>query len=596
MLHIGEHVMNIPKTPETEEGVRKLILYGQSTEEISNSCKVSTGYVSGVATKLKEQLGNKEVTAIRELTRLFNKLEISAANAFDGARIFSMLKNFELDINDLPTFLKEVYQKCKEENISPSKLAYQCKAITQLQAKSNISLEDLSEECERLLDTKSELEKEISLLEEEAGKAKTETTKSLSEKNQTIQSLQEFEQTKKELDSFELGFNNLPKLIDVLKQAADQGYNTDKIIRHLEKEGIYEQRIAELEQQVKKLEARETIQTRTLNELSKKIETKKLVVAHLGQLEKLGIKVENMETLYRTVIDIAKEHNIDEKTALQKLENDLKNNYSKKHGLILHLQKTQNDIAVKSTELESIQVKIENFKIKNNENEQALETIKTLKQKGIGPLLILTWNKILEISNLKPKIFEEKLQRSSSIHQLIKAEQQNLEQLTKERKQLQSNIKFLKSNKEKLESTINYGNELIKKSITENVQETINQIKKTTEIGNNSIRITQDNSITSINKISQKTFDQMNEYVNKTQNLVTVAMNASEKIGRLEFFMPLFNLINGSFVPAELYPAMIAMLDKLSFQVQRLGNGSSSLIFDIKQLREELIKELNKTV
>jgi len=587
--------MNIPKTPQTENDVMRLILYGYSTEEVAKKCKASTGYVSGVANRLKEQLGNQEVSAIRELSRGFRKLGLSAANAFEGGRIFSMIKNSEIDIDELPEFLKEVLQKSKNENIDPSKLVYLCKSITQLQAKSNVPLEELIDEVARLTDKKAELEKGVSQYEEEANKAKMDADKLLTEKHQTIKSLEEFESTKKELDSFDLGFNNVPKLIKVLKQAAEAGYNIDKIVKHLEKEANYEQRIEELEQQVKQQQVQETILTRKVKELSKKIEAKKLLVINLRRLEKLGIKVEHLETLYKIVIGVANEYNIDEKEAIQRLDDDLKNNYHKKHGLKLHLEKMQNDIAIRSTELKSLQVTIENFNIKNNQNEQALKTIKTLKQKKIDPLLIIIWHKIFETSNLNPKTFEEKLQKFSTVHQLIKAEQQNLKQLTKEKNQLESNIEFLKSNKEKLESTISYGNELIKKSLDKNIQETINQIKKATEIGNNSIRITQENSISSIDMITQKTFEQMSDYVDKTQNLVATAMLASEKIGRLEFFIPLLDLVNGSFVPTKLYPAIISILDKLIFQVQRNGSNSSSLLFDIKQLREEMIKELNKT-
>jgi len=57
----------------------------------------------------------------------------------------------------------------------------------------------------------------------------------------------------------------------------------------------------------------------------------------------------------------------------------------------------------------------------------------------------------------------------------------------------------------------------------------------------------------------------------------------------------LYKLANDSFVSSELYPTLVAILDKFSFQIQRQGNGSSSLLYDIKNLRAELIKELNKT-
>ena len=230
----------------------------------------------------------------------------------------------------------------------------------------------------------------------------------------------------------------------------------------------------------------------------------------------------------------------------------------------------------------------------HKEEQNIIAIIKSLKQNRIDSFLIITWNKILETSNLKPKMFEEKLQKFTNVNQLITAEQHELNQLTKEKKELESVLEFLESNKEKLETTINYGNELIKKSLAENIQETVNQIKRTTEIGNNSIRITKDNVIESINKISQKTSKQIDEYVNKTKDLVNSATEASEKVGRAESFIPLYSLANGSLEPTTQFPVLVALLDKLYLEIQRKGNGSSSLLYDIKELREEFIKELSK--
>ena len=87
----------------------------------------------------------------------------------------------------------------------------------------------------------------------------------------------------------------------------------------------------------------------------------------------------------------------------------------------------------------------------------------------------------------------------------------------------------------------------------------------------------------------------MKDNFDKVEKLVNSAMEASEKIGRLEFFIPLYDLANGSkFVPSELYPTIIGILDKLSFHLQKQGNDYSSLLYDIKNFREELIKEMNK--
>jgi len=112
--------------------------------------------------------------------------------------------------------------------------------------------------------------------------------------------------------------------------------------------------------------------------------------------------------------------------------------------------------------------------------------------------------------------------------------------------------------------------------------------------GSNSIKHMQDTAIASIDKISQETFDQMKESFEKTQSLVNMAMESSEKIGQLEFFIPLYKLANGTFVVSELYPTMIALLDKFSLESQRRGTSSSWMISRIQSLREELIKELTK--
>jgi len=48
--------MNTPKSPATEKEVIQLYLYGTTTQKIAKKCGTSIGYVSGVISRLKEEL------------------------------------------------------------------------------------------------------------------------------------------------------------------------------------------------------------------------------------------------------------------------------------------------------------------------------------------------------------------------------------------------------------------------------------------------------------------------------------------------------------------------------------------------------------
>ena len=572
----------------------ELYVSGYSFQEIHEQIHVSVGYISSVKEKYNEKLGKGELEATHEFTKMIRKLGIYPQQLLSGARVFSLLQENKLKAEELELFLKKVSKIIQEKDFDLPTIIDVYEKVLILESKSKVSLEHLPAEYENLVNKATKLQKEVSEFTDTKNQAETELKTTLKNAKLTNESVQEFILIKNELQKNDIDFSNLPKLCTILKRTEEANFDSQKIIKHLEKESNYESIIARLEDKIRTLEANEANLQAKNEEISGKISKNEEQLQQTEKLKKLGILTVDFIQFSKKVIEISKVHDISSKDAFGIFVKNLVI-YDELKGFQKELERVKNEIDKKLVELGAIQVKIENFNLKNKENNQTLKIIKTLRQKGIDPFLIFTWNKIFETSNLKPTTFEEKLQKLGKINKAITAERNNLAQLAKEKKKLESTIDFLKSNREKLESTIKYGNELIKKSLTENVQEAVNQIKKTTTMGSNSIKNMQDAVIASIDKISQETFDQMKENFDKTQSLVNVAMKSSEKIGQLEFFIPLYNLANGSLVSSELYPTLVAILDKFSFQIQRQEKGSSSLLDGIKNLREELIKELNKT-
>jgi len=227
--------MNTPKSSATEQEVIQLYLYGTTTQNIAKKCGTSIGYVSGVITRLKEELGQKEVFAIREFSVAMRKLGISASQAMIGAKIYSVIGKSELDEDKLGELIKDTIEQAQTKGISLSKLIEYSKIVLVLQEKSNVSLEDLPMTCQEMLGKKETLEKEITVLSQQKASAETQTTNALEEKNLTIQKIKEFDIVKTELEKNHIDIFDLQKLVAILKKASDVNFNSDKIINHLQK-------------------------------------------------------------------------------------------------------------------------------------------------------------------------------------------------------------------------------------------------------------------------------------------------------------------------------------------------------------------------
>jgi len=243
--------VNTPKSSATQNEVVRLYLDGQTFEDIAKKCGTSIGYVHDKVNKLKEELGQREVSAMREFAVAMRKLGITAPQALVGTKIYSVISKSGLDEDKLGELILEVIEKAQTLQISPSKLIECSKKISNLQERSDVALEDLPMVCQDMLEKKDSLTKEILSLSQQKTSTKADADNALEEKNLTIKKIEEFDRVKTQLEKNHIDINDLQRLVLILKKTSDVNYNSDKIINHLQKEESHESRVKKLVQQKK---------------------------------------------------------------------------------------------------------------------------------------------------------------------------------------------------------------------------------------------------------------------------------------------------------------------------------------------------------
>lgn len=583
--------MNTPKSSATEQEVIQLYLYGTTTQKIAKKCGTSIGYVSGVITRLKEKLGQREVSAIREFTVAMRKLGISAPQALVGAKIYSVIGKSELDEDKLGELILDTIEKSQTQGISLSKLIECSKIISALQEKSNISLEDLPMTCQEMLEEKETLEKDIAILSQQKASAETQATSALEEKDLTVQKIKEFDTVKTQLEKNDIGVNDLQKLVAILKKASDVNYNSGKIINHLQKEESYESQVEKLVQEQKRLQSTVDNQTKKLESITKEIEEKKSVANIIRNLNKIGIKEQGLQSLYHVVMSIAKNHNINAKAALQRLHEDLKNNYDKKLGLKIHLEKLENDISAKSKELQSVQIKEKDFKAKHEDNLNTLKILKKLKQQGIEHTIILKWHKILESSKLDVGDFSKKIKKIGDLAKIITTLEQKSLKLQKQIEKLESRKKWLEENIDGLDSKFHHVDQILKRSLDDFLSDVQKKISTASKYATNTIDETGKKTRESLEAHHRETSDSLREMISELDQWVAKSIKESKKIGKSEWILTFYEFLLGdSFVASRDIPMAINILERLNYCIQKHNLNSTFFESHIKQLRVDLEK------
>lgn len=554
--------MRTPHSNEIEKETIQLYYSGFTYDEIHHKLDVSTGYVSDLVNRLKEKLDANEVTTLRELGVSMKKLGITATDASLGCNVLSSLKRFEIDINDLQLFLKNLYEKCKTNDFDPEMLVKYGKMLFLLQEKSDTPLDDVEAKYGHLVKEKQEIIKDISQLNNDVENAKNNAEKTLSESNLTIQQVSEYVIIRDSLATCGVDFDDVSKFTTMLKAAKSDGFDIKTILDHLQKEGDYEQRIKQNRHEIDQLEIQQNKLEKQNKESQNELTTNQPYLDIIRLFESDQISIAFLEKIHDTITGISKQHDIDKKDSMVKFHEDILNNYDEKLGLNTKLELLHTEIDSKTTKLDLLNTKIENLTLRYKEEQNIISILKSLIQK-MNPSTIVTWNKIFESAKINLDDFAIQLEKIGTLHKIISTKQQEIHKQEHDQKQLETKIKLLDESKENLESKINHIEEIAEERFEKYIKILLEQFSKFHSDTLQSVQGVATQSIDKISTIESNTKNNLAEITSELEELIDNSLKSSEQIGKLKIWFPLYELVAESKFDSDTIPILIMLLERI---------------------------------
>jgi hypothetical protein len=116
----------------TRQTVIRLWIEGNSRNDIALISGVSEGTVSNIIAQWRQNLGDGDAHAIRELGINMKQIGIDAAQCAEGLRISSTMKKLGINGNQFKSFIIEVYQYCQRFGLTPLDIASNLQALINL--------------------------------------------------------------------------------------------------------------------------------------------------------------------------------------------------------------------------------------------------------------------------------------------------------------------------------------------------------------------------------------------------------------------------------------------------------------------------------
>lgn len=280
----------------TEDVIRKY-LYGMKQDEIAKTTGTSEANVSNIIREFKTEIDQKDIEGCITLMRALNAKNISHAKIIPAVITYSIMQQLGLDIDDKSTdaFLSGIYKEAKSDGIEPKILVETAIQMHKLRPH-GIPLENIPKYYEDLLaKTKSaeekleELEKDLAQKEEQKIRADEELQTKLEKRKTTLDTLEEYCENKKSLENMGAPIGDLSKISNMLKQASASGYDVSAIIRHTSKEGKFEERQLQFEENIERLSKQEQSLEEKIKEREDIVESIQLNIQDLektaGQLQ-----------------------------------------------------------------------------------------------------------------------------------------------------------------------------------------------------------------------------------------------------------------------------------------------------------------------
>ncbi len=398
-------------SPEQKLSVIGDWLDGDSREEIAIKQNIGSGTVYNIVNEWSNSIGFEKAAVLRELAIQLKNNGLTVNDCAKGFRTVMIFKKYgikeEDELGDRVTyFLKEIYLKCQEANLSVQKVFLYIYDIINFSNEISISqipqfLKEKTEEKERLEASIQKLSQKINELENIKNE-KDQEIQNLSELAERMSNLYNlFITAKHKLDKYEIDMKNLNQFVNCVVGIAKENYDVTKVLELI---GDYENLLNYIELyknevQVKKAELDKL--DKDINYYNGLLNTYRIKSDIIDKLERMGFGINDLEILYDTLIEIARENNnksIDE--IKKEFFNDLKS-----YEEVIRSRNERDRLKSELKNLEMLKIK---ERERYNSYPKVIQSIERLSNAGIDENDILAIDKIISMAGIDHHLYKDK--------------------------------------------------------------------------------------------------------------------------------------------------------------------------------------------
>ena len=348
-------------------------LKGLARDKIAIKNGVSGGAVSNTVAKWIHGMGFGQADELRELAVSMKKTGITASQCATGFRLSMMLNKLGINDENFEPLISEIYRGCMELGLTPQEIASRVPEL--LEFSRDVSLSKMSEYILVKGTEKKELEEEVRRLNEQIAKLKLEESGYEAIRDSSLKIY--IKDLRKELKDYGIPFDDTFKVLKVIRNIADLGYETQKVIdKFMNIESIQkEHEVVQIS--IGSLRILQSGLSQSCSSLYSTFLFYNQTLSVFNQLSAMGFGLKELKFLWSTISEITNANHISPEEAINKFLGDIEKQYDNKLGFESMVEKLRNEVRKLNNEETDLRAQILKLPV-------AGQLLLNLSQRGIN--------------------------------------------------------------------------------------------------------------------------------------------------------------------------------------------------------------------
>jgi hypothetical protein len=324
-------------------------LNGEQRDKIAVDNGLSAGSVTNIVNEWRAALGFPTADALRELAVTLRRVGITAAQCALGSRIATIMLRIGVKEDSFESFILNVYNRCKDIGLSPQNIAFHLADMLEFSKTVSISkipdyVKEKTTEKGKLQEEIEKLKAQIETLREQKEDAELLRDTALEDGRVTSFRLKWYTNLSEDLRKYGIPVHDISKLVKLVNNIRQYDYDVEKVIdefSNLERLRLQRKNLQEtilsLENTIRSLEEQRSGLQVFVNKHNQLVN----VYNHLDVM-RFGLK--ELQFLYDTVKEIARENDIPPEEAATKFLSDVERHYNIKLGFESKTESLRNEV------------------------------------------------------------------------------------------------------------------------------------------------------------------------------------------------------------------------------------------------------------